>query len=132
MTTQSESESTPISGTEATPVSQKRSRGRPGAHENVAKVVKVKKTVMKIPDSSTIQQVMEINNIPKERYNTVYQRIQILVKRGELVELASIKKTKTKGRGEVVYSRPDVVNADDSNLGQTITQSNPTAVQLLV
>jgi hypothetical protein len=75
---------------------------------------KVKKTVMKLPASFTLAQLMATNNIPEKRYNTVYQRVRVLVKKGELKESATIKNGGGKGRAEIVYSRPDA--SENNNL----------------
>jgi antitoxin component YwqK of YwqJK toxin-antitoxin module len=74
---------------------------------NKKTVARVKKTTMKLPKAGTIKEIMVLNNEPESRYNTIYQRIQVLVKKGELIESATVKNGDGKGRAEAVYSRPD-------------------------
>ena len=74
---------------------------------NKKTVARVKKTTMKLPKAGTIKEIMVLNNEPEKRYNTIYQRIQVLVKKGELIESATVKNGEGKGRAEAVYSRPD-------------------------
>ena len=87
------------------------------------KIVNVtSKTTMNVPARFTMKELYEANvdafpNIPYEKaYPTLNARVDRMVKKGELEEIASVKRQAGRGRVAIVYALPDAsMNPKDKN-----------------